>query len=449
MFRRTRQPHTFPIGLDLGSDAVRLLQLRAAGPAGADGCGALAVAAVARRELPAGCGNSPDARLAAALHVARDLLRGDTGFTGREVVVALPRHLVECRALRLPLPPGNAAALTGHHVPDASLDREAAAAFGLDLSTAYVRYLHAGEVRHNGEPRREVIAVAAGAGRVDHFLEQLNRAGAAAASLEVQPVALYRAAAAAGRIKGPGAITAGEGDVVALVDVGDRATQVVIGRGPGGVCLMRSVGFGGRRFTSAVSRRLGISFDDARQLRRRLEQSAVASETSAGDDAGRGAAAAGRERDPVRQAVHDAIRAAAEELAAEVVLCMRYYSVSFRGRPPARLFVTGGEARFAQVRNTLRSALGFPAEVPPLFAGIDTAAMAAAGLSPADFIGPAAGEWALALGLALRGLPAAAAGAPTGGRLSPLSPGHSQGSPAPPKPDARSADAEAEVTVHA
>src|SRR5438045_7899881 len=70
----------------------------------------------------------------------------------------------------------------------------------------------------------------------------------------------------------------------------------------------------------------------------------------------------------VRQAVHDAIRSTVEELAREIALCLRYYSVTFRGQRPGKLRLLGGEAGDAQLLSILAGALPVPVETfRPLF----------------------------------------------------------------------------------
>ena len=83
----------------------------------------------------------------------------------------------------------------------------------------------------------------------------------------------------------------------------------------------------------------------------------------------------------------------------QVVLCLRYYTVSFRGRPPAHVWVTGGGAEGADVCELARLALGLPVEPLPLMAGLPLGPLVALDNTPP------LGEWAVAYGLALRGVP--------------------------------------------
>jgi hypothetical protein len=168
-----------------------------------------------------------------------------------------------------------------------------------------------------------------------------------------------------------------------LVDVGARRSQVIIGRGRD-ISFLKPIEIGSLHMLEAVSGKLGITMDEARALRRRL---AEAGPLDAGDAAG---------RDPVRQAVFDATRSIMEDLGREISLCLRYFSVTFRGQRPEKVRLVGGEACDPQLHAVLNTALPIPVEPSrPLFS-VDTSRM-----KPAERRGMMC-EWSLALGLGMR-----------------------------------------------
>src|SRR6202050_2678123 len=128
MFRLNR-PQIQPIGIDIGHDSVKMLQLEARD-------GGLIVHASARRMLDSS-GTSTQASPAElispqAAQTVRELLRGGQ-FNGRTAVASLPRHIVHVKNLRLPpMPPGELAAV---------IDFEAKGAFPFDTSEAHVEFL--------------------------------------------------------------------------------------------------------------------------------------------------------------------------------------------------------------------------------------------------------------------------------------------------------------------
>jgi type IV pilus assembly protein PilM len=365
MIRLTRA-HTLPIGVDIGHDSVKMIQVEAVGTS-------LEVTAAAKMPLPAEVRSDPNLRMPLASGLIRQMLRQNP-FRGRNVVAALPREVVHMKNLRLPTMP--AAELP------AVIEFEARNVFPFDTDAARVHYLSAGDVRQGTEVRQEVILFAAKNDDVNDVVEHLHRAGAVIESLDVEPCALYRSVERFIRRKED------EGDVHVMVDVGVRRSQVVIGRGRD-ISFIKPIDIGGYHFHDAVSRKLGITIEEAEALRRRLfEAGATTAAADANDPAGR--------RDPVRQAVFDATRGPMEELGREISLCLRYYSVTFRGHRPTRLRLVGGEACDPQLQTLLNAALVIPVEVGRPLYSVNTRRM-----KPTDRRG-AMCEWALALGLSLR-----------------------------------------------
>src|SRR5688572_23378354 len=358
MFRLSRS-QVLPIGLDIGYDGVKMLQLET-GPQQT-----LSVAAAARHPLPDEVRSDPKLRMPAAVEAIRKLFRQGS-FHGREVVVSLPRDVVHVKNLRLPMIPA--------HELGAAVKFEARNIFSFDTDEAHVRYLPAGEVRQGTDVRQEVIVVATKFADVDHFLEQIHRSGAVVASLDHEPLAIYRSLERFIRRRED------EQEVHVLVDIGARRSQVVIGRGRE-ISFIKPIDVGSRQLLAAVSEKVGISVDEARALRRRL------TETESDP---------GAKRDPVRQAVFDAVRSIVEDLGREISLCLRYYSVTFRGQRPNKVRLVGGEASDGQLQAVLNTVLPIPAEPGRPLLNVDTSRM-----RPVDRAG-AMGEWALAFGLALR-----------------------------------------------
>jgi len=361
MFRLTRA-QVQPIGLDIGHDSVKLLQLEVVGES-------LAVVAAARAALPAEArleGKAePCARVAAAAGIVRDLLRSG-GFRGRRIVAAVPRAIVHVKALRLPVMP--AADLEG------AVRLESRTQFPFDTADAHLRCLPLGEVRQGGEVLQEVAVLAVRNADADAYVEQLHGCGVIIDSLDVEPCALYRSVERFIRRRED------EHDAHVLVDVGLRGCQVVVGKGRD-ISFFKTMGIGSSHMNEAVARKLGITEEEAGGLRRRLAETPdVATEDGS----------------PVRQAVADATRSAHEELAREVSLCLRYHSVTFRGHRPSRVRLVGGGAGDPQLQAMLGSMLNIEVEVGRPLYSVDLARM-----KPADRRGPMS-EWAVALGLALR-----------------------------------------------
>jgi type IV pilus assembly protein PilM len=349
-----------PIGVDIGFDSIKMMQLEASSDT-------LSVHCAARVPIPADGRDAGALRLPAIVDLVRQMFRQNP-FSGRRIVTALPREIVHVKNLRLPMMP--VAEITS------AIEFEARSIFPFDTERAQVRFLHAGEVRQGADVKQEVVVLASRNEDVDNFLEQINRCGAGVESLDWEPAAIYRGVERFIRRRED------EHEVHVLVDVGLRCSQVIIGKGHE-ISFYKPIDVGGQKFNEAVSRKLGISLEEASALRRRLAETPVGAEDA-------------EKRDPVRHAVGDATRSIMEELAREISLCLRYYSVTFRGQRPNRVRLVGGEANDPQLLLILNTTLPIPSETGKPLQNVNLGR-----LKPADRRGSLS-EWSVALGLAMK-----------------------------------------------
>jgi type IV pilus assembly protein PilM len=361
-----------PIGLDIGHDSIKLMQLEVLGNSAGSSPAArsLSVVAAARQAMPEEARKNPANRAALAADVIRQLL-AQQPFVGRQVVATIPRELVHVKNLRLPpIPPDEL---------DAVVQFEARSLFPFDIDEARVQFLPAGEVRQGNELRQEVIVLAVKKAEIDQYLQQLDHSGVVVRSLDTEITGMFRAFERYIRRRED------EQDVHMLIDIGARRTQVIIGKGRD-INFYKPVEIGGLHLLDAVSRKLSITIEESRALRQRLLDAEESADTNP-------------RRDPVRQAVFDATRSVAEELGRELAMCLRYYTVTFRGHRAARARILGGEAADPQLHAILKSILNVPVEAArPLFS-VDTTRM-----RTIDRRGPMS-QWALAMGLSLRYVP--------------------------------------------
>jgi type IV pilus assembly protein PilM len=359
MIRLTRS-QLQPIGLDIGHDSIKMLQLEVTG-------NFLSVRAAGRSGFSDEAKAQPRVRLAMAGEMVRQMLR-EGAFSGRQVVAALPRELVHMKNFRLP--PMPAVEMEG------AVQLEARNLFSFDVDQASVQFLPAGEVRQGNEAFQEVIVLAARNEDIAGFVEQLHRWGLAVDSLDIAACALFRGVERFIRRRED------EQDVHVLVDVGYGASLVAIGKGRE-ISFLKTIDIGGMHLHQAISRKLGISPAEAQALRRRLVE---------GHDAGESP----EKRDPVRQAVFDATRGVMEQLGKELSLCLRYQAVIFRGCRPTRVRLLGGEAADTQLQDLLNSIVTIPVEAGRPLYSVDVSRM-----KLPERRGIMA-EWALALGLGLK-----------------------------------------------
>lgn len=357
-----------PIGLDVGTSGVKMVQFSSAG-AGAS------VIASGQYALPDELKPTDEEYRNVVIEGIRKL-HESSPFRGRQVVAALPNRLIQFKNVRMPqMPPAEQAN---------AVKWEAAERFQLNDAPAMVQHLSAGEVRHGEDVKDELILMASLRTDVDAYMNLLIEAGLAPAALEPIPVAVARCFARSLRRE------ADQHIVRVCVEIGRSGSNVIILRGSR-VMFFKPVEVGGAKINHAVAEHLDLSLADATELRRKLAASGdeITPETEQLFGSTR--------RENVRRAVFEAVRPIIGELANEVSLCLRYYSVTFRGQRPNQVMLAGGEAHDPTVLRVMNEQLEAEVAVADPLDGIDLSSNQVA-------IERRAGrtEWTVATGLALR-----------------------------------------------
>ncbi len=364
-----------PIGLDIGHNSIKMIQLVMNG----EHVGVLAADKV--RVDPSVDGDEQEKRTFAVSAIKQMLARGN--FHGRSVVSCLPNDKLRITSLRL--------AEADTDQIEQALEKEAAHRFGLDLANDTIDYLLAGDVRQGDETKTELILFATDNETVSTHIAMLEQAQLKPVAIDTIPCALFRSFERSQRRQEDKELT------VVFVDVGSRFTTVVFGHG-GGIRFVKQVPIGGERFNRDIAARLGVDINEAEMLRGRLrmERDVSSPEPDATDQT----SANGERRldASTRQVMIDAISAVADELAREISRCLRYYTVTFRGKRTDRAVLTGGEAYENILLDILRRQLDVEIEVAQPLKNYD--------LMNAKFDGRRQDllcEWAVAIGLSLKG----------------------------------------------
>jgi type IV pilus assembly protein PilM len=353
-----------PIGVDIGTCSVKMVQLSLSG-------GGCSVVACARAELPDLAGLAPEARETALVARVREALKAHK-FRGNDCISALLDSEVHIRNIRVPC--------VREEEMDGVVAAEARSKFPFNTDQAVLNYMVAGEVPHGEDARLEVILFAAPREAVELHVARLHRMGLMPASLDVQHCAMFRTFERYLRRRED------EDDVNVFVDLGGL-TKVVITRGRD-VLFIKNIEKGALAFNEAVAARLNLGLSEAKALRRRAAKSPEG-----------GQAADGEGCDPeIRQALFDAIRPEVEELADEINKCLRYHTVTFRGARPNYLTFIGGETHEGNIPTMLGERLGLPVVIGQPFRGIDTSR-----LGPDLDRRGMLSEWTVAFGLSLKG----------------------------------------------
>lgn len=384
------------IGIDFGSRGVKMLQVREQGDH-------LAVVGAARVDVPltrvgtASVQGSPKRSAprpsdddqssdedAAQQAAANDRLveqikaaQAGGGFRGRRCVVSLAREDVCLQSIRLP------------KMPDAELRQsavwEASQRFGFDRAAMQVDFIRTGATLQSGENREEVILIAAPHAAIHARLEPVLAAGLRPVAVDTAFTSLVRTVSRHTRRDSD------RGTVRAIVEIGASGSTVLIVRGDQ-IAFCKPFAISGQHFSRAVAEHLQMDERTAAELR-----------------AARIAAAIGqREKhasaiDPsTDRAVFEAVRPLMGELVKEVMLCLRYYGVTFRGHPPEKIVLSGGDGLEPMLGDMLAKACKTPVvfdEPEGTLAALIDSIHTCLNRTP----GPPA-CWAVAAGLSVRGI---------------------------------------------
>jgi len=351
---------TAPIGLDIGTGGVRLVQLRRTGS------GIEATAAVRLEKRPT---DDPDTAIPERLieSLKRRVESGD--FSGRECVMTFPDHWLSTRSVRLPVMPPEET--------DAALALEAGERLGFsDEAPGEVSWIRGGRVRQGDDWREEIILVGAERSLLSELVDAVSETG-------LQPIAVEPSFLSLGRVYSRRFRREGDRENVRVgLDIGNRNTSVFVLRGTD-VAFYKALRLSGSDFTKAVAERLDLSIEAAADLRRQRLRS-----SGAGFD------------ESVDRTVYEASRPLIEELAKEAALCLRYFTVAFTGDRPSEVFTTGDEGCEPRLAETLGATLRLDHRIGDPFEGMT--------IGPRPRLGSWAGAhsaWSSAVGLSLRGLP--------------------------------------------
>ena len=297
-----KKRRTGPIGVDIGSHSVKLVQLDVEGAE---------IWESARWELPrtvAADSNALDQIVVDAIRQARE----GRNFRGREAVFCLGAPALFVQNIRVPQ-------TTAEDLPKV-VRMEVAERLPFDAAKAEIRFLETVEVRQANGTRREVVVLACPQIAIDRLLDIAEQSALTPTAIDVAPAAMLRAYVRQFRRDDD------RESLAMFVNLGASTSVAVIGRGAD-VMFVKYLGVGGRHFDEAVAKHLHMDLAEAAALRKQHSDRRA------------------DQHDPeVAQTMSEAVRPVVEQLAAELALCIRYHSVTFRGLRLSQLVLSGGEA---------------------------------------------------------------------------------------------------------
>jgi type IV pilus assembly protein PilM len=256
-------------------------------------------------------------------------------------------------------------------------------------------YMVAGSVRQGDEVKNELILFATDNETIKNHIAMLEESGLKPVAIDTIPCALFRSFERSLRRQEDRDRTA------VFVDVGSCFTTVVFGRA-GEISFVKQIQIGGQKFTHEIAAKLGINVGEAETLQEalRVDPELFSSKSDTSEQA------------PVensqnidmstRQVMVDAVSTIAEDLVREISLCLRYYTVTFRGKRVERAVFAGGGAYEDILLNILKRRLAIEIELAQPLRGFDLTS----GRINVNFNSDTRGlfcEWAVVVGLGLKG----------------------------------------------
>ena len=352
MIRHLLRPRFGPIGIDVGTRSLKMVQLTADRSELVD---------ASRVEWNTGDGDDlSDSERADLIIAAIGRAREGHSFRGSGAVMCLGRDQLFLQSIRLPR--------SDHQQFAAAVRQEAAKRLPFPIEEAEIRFFEAADVRHGEEQLQEVILLACHRPLLVQHIEMLSRGGLRPLAVDVEPAAILRTFGSQHRREC-------DQDACSLVvDLGYQSSVAVIAQGSE-ILFIKYLDVGGKHFDEAVARSLRMAVPDAISLRRQS-----------------GDRRSDRQDPEIAGSVADATRPVIERLVAELSKCIRYHSVTFRGQKLTQIGLGGGEAD-AKLGEFLQSRLGLPCEVSDPFR-----------VYPKSTNHGRGGQWDVATGLAMRSL---------------------------------------------
>jgi type IV pilus assembly protein PilM len=340
------------IGLDIGSTAVRAVELAGGDPP--------TVIKAAQVPLGAGAVENGEVKEPELVSAALRELWERGGFKGRRVYMGVGNQRVIVREIALPyLPEKELRASLGFQVQEF---------IPMPVDDAVLDYDPIGEFEQDDRKMLRMLLVAAQRQMVDTAVAAATGAKLEPVGLDLVPFALVRSVGTTG----VGMDLEDEGDE-AVIDVGAHVTNIVV-HARETVRFVRILPSGGRDVTIAIARGIGVDDDVAERLKRGedvdLEEpiEGIGGEIpglSEGEGSGEGGTGP-REAPDVGRVREIAMQRAAS-FVDEIRSSLEFYTAQAQGARIARVLVTGGGSKLEGFLELLRQRIPVQVETGRVF----------------------------------------------------------------------------------
>jgi type IV pilus assembly protein PilM len=342
------------IGLDIGSTAVRAVELTGGDPP--------SVVKAAQVPLPPGAVENGEVKDPQGVAEALRELWERGGFKAKRVFMGVGNQRVVVREIALPfLPEKELRASLGFQVQEF---------IPMPVDEAVLDYDPIGEFEQDDRTMLRMLLVAAQRQMVDTVISAATGAKLEPVGLDLVPFAMVRSVGTTG----VGMDLEDEGDE-AVIDIGAHVTNIVV-HARGTVRFVRILPSGGRDITLAIARGIGVDDEVAERLKRGEDIDVVTSAPAAveSEDQPEGApdvAPEGEEAPPPPPTAGppdlERVREIAMQRAAsfvdEIRSSLEFYTAQAQGARIARVLVTGGGSKLEGFLELLRQRI--PVQVDP------------------------------------------------------------------------------------
>ena len=303
------------------------------------------------------------------------------GFAGRRCTICLPREELFMQSMKLPSMPTEELA--------EAVAWEAATQMNAPRDSIRADWIQTGGIaadEGSNADRRDLVVVAAHRDAIDARLEAAWSAGLRPESVETPCWAAARLFSRHHRR------AADAGSCRAVLEMGIHGGSVLILRGDQ-IAFCKTLDIGGRHLDEQVADRLGLEVEAARELRMaRLRGDAGSTFIDPSTD----------------RAVYEAVRPLLAECAHNMLMCLRYAAVTFRGLTPSKIILTGADGCEPGLAEQVVSTCQVPVQRDCEEPGFERLEHDLSSILPHD--AGSIGAWIAPAGMSLRGLEARAAG---------------------------------------
>ncbi|MBN1942014.1 MAG: pilus assembly protein PilM [Phycisphaerae bacterium] len=310
---------TLPIGVELGSSAAKLVQLKGTSEGvELSAFGAVTIPPILRGDL---------SRRLAFLSEQLPIILKSERFKGRKCIFALPAENSFVRHVRV--------RLSDTRSLESAVRRVARDELPYPVHDAVLRHIVAGNVHRNGEAWKEVIVVAVPNHTMDAYLTMTSRAGLEVVGVNVEPIAIVEC------FTGLFDLTEPADRAVLYLDLGYDGVQVIIARGQH-LVFARNLLFSNDRAVPDLDKSTAA------------EISLTPVEENTGGPP------------PLTEAQ-------LQEICEEIEKCLRYYAYTFHAEMVDRLLLTGDRAVDGALCRRLAQGLNLTAQMGDPLRGLQGA----------------------------------------------------------------------------